>query len=369
VGVSVSGEQFLANQRFLFALPTGRFSHQVLATRGERLGLSRTRFTGRTGSDGEIDVPMLSIAEVDEDARYVRLVLFEPDRFDGAYAELDRSYRRREAAGHLHASTTMPAFLAAFERRDWDALGALFAENVLVQDHRRLGWETLPSRAAYVAAMRSLVELSPDVGLRLDHVRASARHLLWVASWTGTHEGGAFEAPWVIVSEHDADGMVRRFDQYDVEQLDAALARFAELAGARVSENASTRIAQRIVAAVARQDWSAVEAMLAERLTFEDRRRGVLLAGDRALLLQNLRFLASPAVRCTATPLSVFGDRIAIHRFEFRAADAAAPFEVESLQVDEVGADGRLVASIVFEPGDRAGAWAEARRRAAGAAS
>jgi ketosteroid isomerase-like protein len=228
VGVSVSGEQFIANQRFLFALPTGRFSHHVLATRGQRLALSRTRFTGRAASGGEIDVPMLTLVELDAGERYVRLLLFGPDAVGDAYAELDRSYSRGEALAHPHAGATMPAFLAAFERRDWSALGALFAEDVVVHDHRRLGWETLGNRTAYLSAMRSLVELSPDVGLRLDHVRVSTRRLLWVASWLGTREGGAFEAPWVIVSEHDAGGVVRRFDQYDVEQLDAALVRFED---------------------------------------------------------------------------------------------------------------------------------------------
>jgi hypothetical protein len=123
----------------------------------------------------------------------------------------------------------MRAFRTAFAGRDWDALAARFTPDLVVNDHRRLGWEPLRDRTAYVQTLRSLVDLAPDVRLRLDHVRTSDRALFWVAAWQGTREGGPFEAPWIIVSEHDAGGLVRRFDQYDLDQLEEAQARFEEL--------------------------------------------------------------------------------------------------------------------------------------------
>jgi hypothetical protein len=57
----------------------------------------------------------------------------------------------------------------------------------------------------------------------------SDQGLLWVGAWTGTREGGAFETPWITVSEHDHLGRVACFDTYDLDQLDAARARFEEL--------------------------------------------------------------------------------------------------------------------------------------------
>jgi class 3 adenylate cyclase/ketosteroid isomerase-like protein len=605
----------------------------VLATRGERLALAKTGFALRDRDVGPSELTMLTLIEVDEAGRRVALATFDAEDVDAALAELDARYAAGEARTDPHVAATMETFRRSFEARDWDALGALFAADVAVHDERRLGWEPLRSRAAYVASLRSLVELAPDTRLRLDHVRLSARGVLWVAAWSGTREGGPFETPWVIVSEHDAEGLVRRFEQYDVDDLDAALARFAalrpdahavppneaarteaersarflacdwdalralaaeefvfedrrrralvaggvdlwlqnlevvaswpgrhaslqlvatlgerialghlaysaeagrvegeflrlieidadgrlrawmhfdledravafaeaqarfaageaaavpaqaavaaqadaftrhdwaalracftvdattedhrrlglgafpvdgwidslrafaelapdvsleplrilawsergrvsvlrvrgtreggsfenvfvgvavfrdgrihryeffdladaELALTRFAEpagapqNAATQTARRMFDALARQDWAEVEGMLADGLVFEDRRPNVLLTGGRALLLQNLRYLSSPAVRAAATPLAVFGDYVAIHRFEFRANDRAAPFEVETLQVAEVDAAGRLVATIVFGPRDRAGAWAEAQRRA-----
>lgn len=93
-----------------------------------------------------------------------------------------------------------------------------------MNDHRLLGWETLSGPAAYVQALKSLVDLAPDVRLRIDHIRMSDPGFLYVTTWLGTREGGAFETPSVIVCELDGLGRIRRFDQYELDQLDAARA-------------------------------------------------------------------------------------------------------------------------------------------------
>ena len=98
-----------------------------------------------------------------------------------------------------------------------------------MNDHRVLGWETLRGPAAYLEALRALVDLAPDVRLRIDHFEMSAHGALYVPVWLGTHEGGGFETPSVIVAEVDAHGRVRRFDQYDLGHLDEAWTRFAAL--------------------------------------------------------------------------------------------------------------------------------------------
>jgi len=50
--------------------------------------------------------------------------------------------------------------------RDWDALRALFSPDLVVQDHRPLGWETMHGPGIYLESLRSLVDLAPDVRLR-----------------------------------------------------------------------------------------------------------------------------------------------------------------------------------------------------------
>jgi hypothetical protein len=47
--------------------------------------------------------------------------------------------------------------------------------------------------------------------------------------WLGTREGGAFESQFLLVSELDASGWIRRLDFYDTHRLEAALARFDEI--------------------------------------------------------------------------------------------------------------------------------------------
>ena len=61
----------------------------------------------------------------------------------------------------------------------------------------------------------------------------SDQRFLYITTWLGTREGGAFETPSVIVCELDATDRIRRFDQYDVDQLEEVKARFAELCPAR----------------------------------------------------------------------------------------------------------------------------------------
>ena len=65
--------------------------------------------------------------------------------------------------------------------------------------------------------------------LRIDHFEMSAHGALYVPVWLGTHEGGGFETPSVIVAEVDEQGRIRRSDQYDLDQLGAARTRFEEL--------------------------------------------------------------------------------------------------------------------------------------------
>jgi hypothetical protein len=123
------------------------------------------------------------------------------------------------------------AFRSALAARDWDALSTVLAPDLVVRDHRLLGWDTLHGPQAYLEAVRSLVELAPDVRLRVDHVlEMCQRGVIYAPSWVGTRDGGAFEDPSMIVAEIDASHRIRRFDQYGVDQLDEARARFTAIA-------------------------------------------------------------------------------------------------------------------------------------------
>ena len=162
--------------------------------------------------------------------------MFDPEDLDAAYAELDRRYFAGEAVAAGQVAVVMETFLRAIAIRDWSLMASVLAPDLVVTDHRPLGWETMRGSAAYVDSLKSLVEFAPDVRLRNDHLRLSTRAALFVNTWVGTREGGAFEAPRAVVFGLDAGGRIHSMDFYEfevrfegagVEQLADAEARFA----------------------------------------------------------------------------------------------------------------------------------------------
>jgi hypothetical protein len=212
----------------LFDMRDSAMRSEPIATRGERLALFRVRFSGEVGGSGPIVDEHLSVVERGGDGRVAAVFTFAPRDVDAAYETLDARYDAGEAATAPHAQMTRD-FRRAFASRDWDALATRLAPDLVVHDHRVLGWETLRGPAAYVDALRALVDLAPDVRLRIDHFQMAGRGAIYVPVWCGTHDGGGFETPSVIVAELDDRGRIRRFDQYDLEHAAEARARFAEI--------------------------------------------------------------------------------------------------------------------------------------------
>jgi class 3 adenylate cyclase len=262
VGLSLSGGDFLANLRLMFDMPASRWRSELCATRGANLALFLALLTGKMGAEGVVEFEHLALLEVDATGQYVALVLFDSHSLDAAFAELEERYAGEAPLSRRAALTR--AFSGAFAARDWETLATLLAPDLVVNDHRPLGWETLYGPAAYIQALQSLVDLAPDVRLRVDHLTMSDPRFLYVTTWVGTHEGGVFESPSVIVCELDTTDRIRRFDQYNLDQIDQARAQVdgggigigslgkeedGHAAGAnptRVPPNAATRLRERM---------------------------------------------------------------------------------------------------------------------------
>jgi class 3 adenylate cyclase len=335
-------------------------SAELLATRGDRLALYRMRLSGSDGVAGPSEVPYLQIAESDASGKRSAGIAFGPDDLGAAYAELDARYHAGEAAPHARVWAGMQEFKRAFTERDWAALAARCSPEIVVHDRRLLGWETLHGPAAYLAALRSLVELAPDSQLRIDHVEMCAHGYLVITVWEGTREGGAYEAPSLMVAELDAEGRIRRFDQYDLDRLDAARARYAELRSdpLRIPPNAATRVNDLHQQAIEAGDWDDLAQLVAPEMVFDDRRHGVQLTGDRDLFLASRRVTARSA-RVSRTLLATAGDRLALFQTRWAGALEGGAFEAEMLTLLEVDANGRITAIIAFDPGDQRAASLE----------
>ncbi len=105
----------------------------VIATRGERLGLSHARFSGSDQGPQAFITETLAIGEINADGRIVAFVTFDLDDIDAAFEELDARFLAGEGAAHANTWSVIAAARAALIRHelppttpDWVSL-----------DHRR----------------------------------------------------------------------------------------------------------------------------------------------------------------------------------------------------------------------------------------
>jgi hypothetical protein len=344
----------------------------LIATRGERLALNRSRFEFTDADVGPSEISFLILSEVDAHGRIAAYARWDLEDLDAAYAELDARWQAGEGATHAQAAAWDAGLDTAVARRDWEAIARLFAPAFVGHDHRLVGWGTQHGPAGFVVAVRTMVELSPDVRTRTAHLRASGRALLQDKVWLGTRDGGAFESPFISVIELDGDGRALRVDLYDTHHLEQALARFEEIAASKDSDLLASR-SKPTTATVAMQrawavfdsgDFDAARALCAPSFKWDDRRPLVGLSGDIELMIASARErLASGARHQRREILGTAGDRIAIGRVLWAGGPADGRFEVEFLTVHEVDEVGLCTAMIFLDPGDLRAAQREAWKR------
>jgi len=360
----------LAFHRAMFEMESSVGSAEVLATRGERLALGRILLRVSSGDVGASELESINVVELNERGQRVTMVRFDPDDLDAAYAELDRRYTERE-------SSRFDGVWPAIAARDWDAVAGGLSPEVIVNDHRQLGFETLHGVEAVVDSLRALMELAPDVRLRVDHLRISGPARLGQTRWVGTREGGYFEVPRVVVTELDPSGRACRLDFYAPEQIEQARVQFESLVRSHlhaIQPNAATRARERVWEAVAATDWARLRALASDDFQFLDRGKQALVDIGIDAWIEGLRFLREQGAQHRRELVATAGERTDLERIVFARDPAAGAVEIEQLVVTEVADDGRLRAIIRFDPEDRRAAFEEAAERfvageAAGAAS
>ena len=242
----------------------------------------------------------------------------------------------------------------------------IHAPDQVAQNHRLLGWGTLRGADAMVPTLEALIALAPDTRLRVDHLRTCERGFVWTALWHGTRDGGAFETPWVVVVRLDELGRQQRMDVWDIEESEAAWARFEELRAEplRVPPNAATRTNDQAARALAAGDRATLRAMASPDFRFEDRGRRALVSGNAEVWLDSALFLGSEhRARLEPELLATLGDRIAVYRDAWTGSTEGGGFELGGIRVFEVNSEGKLRALILFDSDDRSAAFAEAISR------
>ncbi len=112
----------------MFALEDMRLEPTLLATRGDRLVLVRTRTTFRDGVTGPAEVVSLNVHQVNEHGLVTHTVQFDDDDVQGANAELDARYAQLMAARQQPPDPlAIPRNLAvrSVEQPGWTLLAAL----------------------------------------------------------------------------------------------------------------------------------------------------------------------------------------------------------------------------------------------------
>ena len=347
---------FIMRQRTMFDL---------VATRGTRLALLHFQWVESDDSVGPSDNDFLMVVEVDDAGTSVAAVAFDSDSIDAAYVELDARYAAGEAAPYAKVWAEMQQRRSARATRDWEQVARLLPADLITEDHRALRWGTLRSRDEYLARVRALEELAPDVELRLEHVlELDERGSLCVARTVGSRDGGAFEIPVINVSVLGPNGLVRLQHFYDLEQLDEARACWESLrrsSSTRHIENLATQSLDRLTRAWALRDWSEVAATLAPGFRQLDRRPMMQLELDREQFLAFMREVYDmSSSRLESEVIATRGSRLALARVRFEGADdAIGPTEIESLAVIEVDERGVRSAMVRFDADALDAAYAE----------
>src|SRR5262249_15567958 len=321
-----------------------RFEGQLVGTAGDRVALERLLWTGAPGatpaapatesvrisSRGPFEIEFLWLTEIDESGRITAGVMFDADDWRAATREAWARWSARDAVAAASVGPTFE-FLEAMNEHDRTRLRAALADDFELVDHRPARLGLSGGADATVESLAALWDLAPDWQITPTGTLAYARYGAVVLSrGFGTlRDGGTFENPTVAV-QIVAGGRLTRVEVFEPEDVDAALARFAELRPdpLRIPPNAATRASDRVQEAGRARDWDALRALCAPELEYDDRRRGLRSAGGREMYLASMLHIFSGRARGARTVLATSGDRLALVHALWTGPENA-PFEIE----------------------------------------
>ena len=349
----------ITNVRAIADLGAAYLTSTVIATRGERLALARFRLSGRDQRPEAFHTEMLGIVEIDAASRVTARILFDLGDIDSAFEELDARYLAGEAAAHSQTWSVIARAPAACNRHE---LPATTWDPVYI-DHRPV---VAIEGADLAATLRAVWAITPTFSVHfeavhlLDELGAVATQVLKGA----TEEG--FDAEWRMVGIFTVEGdLISRVEVFEEVDLDAALARFAELQPqARQLENAASKLDSRFWKYFGARDWAAMAELVAYNISTDDRRRVVNsgIRHGRDDYMADMRAVAEvfPDQDIMSTVMATRGARHALTRIcASNRGPGAREISTEVLSVVELNADNRLVSRVAFDLDDIDAAFAE----------
>ena len=212
----------IANARASADIGVEDITATVIATRGERLHLSRLRYSAHDHGLETFFVELLVVGEMNVDGRIAATVAYDLEDVDAAFTELDARYLAGEAGDHAEMWSAVRQAYAAINRHE---LPPTTPDWVNI-DHRRALAFVPGDLPAYLHATW---DLAPDFNVYIEAVhRLSNLGGVFTHHAQGSSQDG-FDAEWreVAVLIFRA-GSVNHFEAFDESDLNAALARFDE---------------------------------------------------------------------------------------------------------------------------------------------
>ena len=332
---------------------------EVIATRGERLLLGRTRWFGHDQRSDAFHTEVLTVVEIGTDEKVVGRVWFDSDDLDAAFEELDARYLAGEAAVHADTWSVIARNIGAFNRHELPG----WTPDAVNIDHRRVTAFAPGDVSAYIDATWDEM---PDARICIEAVhRLSDRGAVVTHVSHGTSQQG-FEAEWrgITVSMIEGD-LISTSDLFDEADLDDALARFDELSRAqRRLENLASQVLEGFNTRFAAGDWDAMAEMLAADHCSDDRRRvvGAGLRLGRDAEIEDLQGVAAQfeTMDTTAAVIATRGERLVLCRACFSGqVQQAEALQWELLGIVEIDTDARIAAFLTFDLDDIDAAFEE----------
>ena len=348
-GVRHGRDAAIANLRATAEVGVESMTSDVIATRGERLALSRDRFASRPAARAFHD-EVLIIAEIDADNRIVAARRVRSRRHRRRLRRARRPVpRRRSGRVHAHMVGHHREAYAAFNRRELPATTPDWVDI----DHRRVERHSRRANCPHISVPRGTSRQTSAFYIE-------AVHRLNDLGAVVTHAGAWDLARGLrrrVADDQSLDGR-RRPDQ----PLRSSSTRQTSTPRSPDSTSSTcrrrgwkTRQAkryERFWTHFAARDWAAMAEAIGRRHLDDDRRR-VVNAGvrhGRDAEIADMRATAELGVEnMSTTVIATRGERLVLSRVRFSGRVRSEAFNTEVLGIVEIDADNRIVATVAFD--------------------
>ena len=331
-------------------------SSQVIATRGERLALSRTQASQNLRTPEAFSADLIDLIEIDADGLGIGRLVFDADDVDAALAELESRYLAGEANAWAHTWSVIAASMDSMNRHR----APLSTPDWVTLDHRR-GMPFAPDSLDEIVS--ATPQVTPDLHSYIESVhRLNAHGAVITQVSHGSTEGG-FDAEWRMLSIQLVDGeALCRCELFDEDDLSAALTRFDELSRQPHLENAAVAARRRVAEMLNRRELDALLALGAPDGHVEDRRRVLRHQADGPELSKIVHVLDGmpQSWQLAVKPVATRGSRVSLTRDTYRdTSEPDTPITAEHLTVTSLGGDGLIHVTVLLDPEDLDAAYAE----------